>query len=213
MAETLLVAGSQSAGRGRGQRPWVSPEGGLYATWFGWVDVELLSVVPIAAPVALAEALEAMVAGLRVGVKWPNDLMVAGKKLGGVLAQARVSGPQAAVIVGFGANLAVTPTAITGVGQPTSAAEWGWQGNPSAVVVSLAVDCVVRMRRYLQAPAAAQAAWSSRSVHRVGEELCVRAGDEVARGRFAGFGEAGQLRLAVDGNEREFFAADLVVTV
>jgi len=213
MAETLLVAGSQWAGRGRGQRRWVSPQGGLYATWLGWVDVELLGVVPIAAPVALAEALEAMVSGLRVGVKWPNDLMAGGKKLGGVLSQARVSGTQAGVIAGFGVNLAITPAVMAGGVTPTSAAEWGWKGDPVGAAVSLAVDCVVRLRSYLKEPAAARAAWLARSVHRLGDELCVRAGDEVARGRFAGFGDAGQLRLAVDGGEREFFAADLLATL
>ncbi len=213
MAETLLVAGSQSAGRGRGQRSWVSPPGGLYATWLGWIDVEVLGVVPIAAAVALAEALEAVISGISVGVKWPNDLMIGGRKLGGVLLQARVSGSQAGVIAGFGANLAVTPAVMGGGGAPTSAAEWGWRGNPASVAVAAAVDCVLRLRRYLQEPAAARAAWLARSIHRFGDELCVRAGDEVARGRFAGFGDAGQLRLVVEGGEREFLAADLVATL
>ena len=89
----------------------------------------------------------------------------------------------------------------------------GWRGDPASVAVSAAVDCVLRLRRYLQEPAAARAAWLARSVHRLGDELCIRAGDEVAQGRFAGFGEAGQLRLVVDGGEREFLAADLVATL
>ncbi len=213
MAETLLVAGCQSSGRGRGRRSWVSPEGGLYATWLGWVDVEVLGTVPMAAAVALAEALEALAGGMSVGVKWPNDLMAGGRKLGGVLSQARVCGTQAGVIAGFGANLAVTPSVAAGWGTPTCAAEWGWHGDPKDAAVSLAVDCVMRLRTYLEAPAAARAAWSARSVHRCGDELCVRAGDEVVRGRFAGFGDAGQLRLAVEGIEREFLAADLVATL
>lgn len=213
MSEMLLVAGRQLAGRGRGNRAWESPEGGLYATWFGWVNVDVLGTVPMAAAVALAEALEVLVAGVLVGVKWPNDLMVEGRKLGGVLSQARVCGGLAGVIVGFGANLAVTPPVTAGGRPPTSAAEWGWHGNATDAAVSTAVDCVTRLCTYLKNPAAVRAAWSARSVHRLGDELCVRAGDEFARGRFAGFGEAGQLRLAMDGGEREYFAADLIATL
>lgn len=213
MAETLLVAGSQTAGRGRGRREWVSPAGGLYATWFGWVPVEVLGVVPIAAAVALAEALEAVVPAMAVGFKWPNDLMVGGKKVGGVLAQARISGGEAGVIVGFGSNLAATPL-VDGPGAvPTSAAEWGWLGDPATSAMVIAVDCVTRLHGYLAAPAKAHGVWANRSVHRPGDELRVRAGEEVVRGRFAGFGPAGQLLLEVNDERREFFAADLVVAL
>lgn len=213
MAETLLVAGCQSAGRGRGRREWASPEGGLYATWLGWVPLELLGIVPIAAPVALAEALEAAVKGMTVGFKWPNDLIAGDRKVGGVLSQARVSGGEAGVIVGFGSNLAVTPVVDgSGVG-PTSAAEWGWRGDPVAGATAIAVDCVKRLHRCLEEPAAARETWAARSVHRFGDELRVRAGDLMVRGRFAGFGAAGQLRLAVGGEQREFFAADLVASL
>lgn len=213
MSETLVVAGSQTAGRGRGRRQWVSPKGGLYATWFGWVPVEVLGVVPIAAAVAQAEALEAVVPAITVGIKWPNDLMVEGRKLGGILSQARVAGSEAAVMVGFGANLAVTPTVGESGVAPTSAAEWGWRANAVFAVLALAVDCAKRLREYLRAPSDAQQAWVTRSIHRPGEELCVRAGDRIARGRFAGFGAAGQLLLTSGGEQLEFFAADIVAAL
>lgn len=213
MGETLLVAGSQTAGRGRGRREWVSPAGGLYATWFGWVRVEVLGVIPIAAAVALAEALEAVAPAMVVGFKWPNDLMVGGKKVGGVLAQARISAGEAGVIVGFGSNLATTPVVDGPGAAPTSAVEWGWVGDPVASALAVAVDCVTRLHGYLAAPARAQRVWAARSVHHPGEELRLRAGDEVVRGRFAGFGAAGQLFLEVEGEQREFFAADLVAAL
>lgn len=213
MGETLLVAGSQTAGRGRGRREWVSPTGGLYATWFGWVPVEVLGVIPIAAAVALAEALEAVAPAMVVGFKWPNDLMVGGKKVGGVLAQARISANEAGVIAGFGSNLATTPVVDGPGAPPTSAAEWGWLGDPVTSALAIAVDCVIRLHGYLGAPAKAQAVWVSRSVHRLGDKLRLRAGDEVVWGSFAGFGPAGQLLLEVNDEQREFFAADLVVAL
>lgn len=210
MAETLLVAGAQTAGRGRGRRDWVSPEGNLYATWLGWVEVGALRAVPICAAVALAEACEDEIAALQVQFKWPNDLLVGGRKLGGVLAQGRVSGGEAAVVVGFGVNLAVTPPLPSGGVGPTSAAEWGWRGDPVSAALNIAVGCVGRLRRYLGQPAVAYQAWAARTVHKPGDDLRVRAGEEVVCGRFVGFGPVGELLLEVAGQQRVFYAADLV---
>jgi len=182
----------------------------LYATWLGWVAVDVLGSVPLAAAVALAEACEAEIPVLTVRFKWPNDLLVNTKKLGGVLAQARVMGREAAVVLGFGVNLAVTPVLSVANAEPTSAAEWGWKGDPTTVGMAIAVGCIGRLHSYLREPAAAHQAWVARSVHSPGDELKVRAGREVVCGRFAGFGAAGELRLDVAGQQRTFLAADLV---
>lgn len=87
---TLVAADGQSRGRGRLDRRWFSPpHGGLY------VSLILRPTLPpsqvhqlvLLAATAVAEALHGAT-GLRVGVKWPNDLMIGGRKLGGLLAEA-----------------------------------------------------------------------------------------------------------------------------
>lgn len=100
---TVVVARTQTAGRGRMGREWVSPPGGL---WFSVIlrpiaaphDVPLLG---LAAGVAASRGIE-RACGVQVGLRWPNDLIVARKKVGGILAEA---GPEIRwVVVGVGVN-------------------------------------------------------------------------------------------------------------
>jgi len=85
---TLVIAEVQKSGRGRLDRKWVSPSGGI---WFSLLlrpqlfphQAQLLTLV---AAVAAVEATEA-VSGLVPGIKWPNDLLLAGRKLAGILTE------------------------------------------------------------------------------------------------------------------------------
>lgn len=104
-AGTAVVAGEQLEGRGSRGRAWHSPPGGLWLSvlfrpaWAGAVEV-----VSIRAGLAVADALEAF--ELRVKLKWPNDLMLSGRKLGGVLCEARWQGDTLGwVAVGIGLNV------------------------------------------------------------------------------------------------------------
>ena len=103
-----LRAGRQSSGRGRQGREWHSPPGNLYASTLvrlrpGDPPAPTLALV---AAVALHEVATAFtVAGVKIEIKWPNDLLVAGAKLSGILLE-RLDD---AVIVGFGVNLADHP--------------------------------------------------------------------------------------------------------
>lgn len=112
-AGTLVLAERQLSGRGRGGRAWRSePQAGIWLTlierpWEG-VPVELLS---IRAGLALAPALDRFAAA-PVGLKWPNDLYVNGRKLAGVLIEARWrDGKPEWVALGVGINLA-PPTGL-----------------------------------------------------------------------------------------------------
>lgn len=104
------MAGEQTAGRGRQGRPWLAPpDTALLASVLLHVRNPAVAGVPFAAGLAMADALEAT-CGLRVGLKWPNDVIVAKRKLAGLLAE-RCSGAAppgtSAVVVGAGVNLTV----------------------------------------------------------------------------------------------------------
>jgi BirA family biotin operon repressor/biotin-[acetyl-CoA-carboxylase] ligase len=108
---TVVWALEQTAGRGRADRTWLSPPGcGL---WFSLVlrppiDPARAAFLGIVTGVALADALRRR-SGADVRLKWPNDLRVGGRKLGGILAEASlVDGAVAWVVVGAGINL-LTP--------------------------------------------------------------------------------------------------------
>jgi BirA family biotin operon repressor/biotin-[acetyl-CoA-carboxylase] ligase len=109
----VVVAGQQTAGRGRRGHTWFSPpESGLYVSVVlapsrARVDPgRATRLLTLAVGVALSEGIEAS-AGLRADLKWPNDLYVARRKLAGILAEA--SGhPTDPVVVGYGINIAAT---------------------------------------------------------------------------------------------------------
>ncbi len=103
---TVLVADYQTAGRGRRGRRWVAPPGtGLL------LSVLLrprrgVPLLPLLTGVAVAEAVEAC-AGVRAELKWPNDVLVSGRKVAGILAEAVTEGEQVSVVVGVGINVSV----------------------------------------------------------------------------------------------------------
>jgi BirA family biotin operon repressor/biotin-[acetyl-CoA-carboxylase] ligase len=109
---TVVVAECQTEGRGRMNRTWISPSGtGLYFSLIlrPRLDPENISKVTLAAGLALCKAVEAE-CGVQPAIKWPNDLLLDGKKFGGILSETgpmqNVSDTQTAlVVVGVGLNL------------------------------------------------------------------------------------------------------------
>lgn len=86
---TIVIAGKQTAGKGRLDRKWTSPKGGI---WFSLIihpkfDVSTSTIVPIAGAVALAKAIKNTL-DIDVSVKWPNDITLNGKKVAGMLVDA-----------------------------------------------------------------------------------------------------------------------------
>ncbi len=100
-----VVAFEQSAGRGRSGRSFLSPEGGLYLSVLLRPETEperLPTLTPLAA-LAVCRAVEA-VCGLRSAIKWPNDVVLGGKKICGILVESVLGGERPCVIVGVGVN-------------------------------------------------------------------------------------------------------------
>lgn len=116
---TVVVADSQTAGRGRQARTWFSPAGmNLYcsvlvrpapvripfAEWLSWI--------PLASAVAITEAIRTM-AGLSLSLKWPNDLLLDDKKVGGLLCENGTDqAKQPFVVIGIGLNVNAGPEAF-----------------------------------------------------------------------------------------------------
>jgi BirA family transcriptional regulator, biotin operon repressor / biotin---[acetyl-CoA-carboxylase] ligase len=109
-AGTAVVAGEQTAGRGSRGRTWSSPRGGLWVSVLARPQGAGLEVVSLRAGLAVAELLDRLGAGTRVGLKWPNDLMLDDRKAGGILCEARWQGGALAwVVLGLGLNVTNAP--------------------------------------------------------------------------------------------------------
>ena len=113
--ETVVIAAEQSAGRGQWGRQWQSSRGGLYlsADWQPHLKATQTHPLTLCSGWGIAIALRER--GIPVGLKWPNDLVIRGRKLGGILTETRIRGGKIdRAVVGVGINWE-NPVPETGV--------------------------------------------------------------------------------------------------
>jgi BirA family transcriptional regulator, biotin operon repressor / biotin---[acetyl-CoA-carboxylase] ligase len=105
---TIVTAAEQTAGRGRQGRTWTAPPGKvlLYSAILRPLDERHL-LLPLAVPLAVCEAAEELQPDIECQVKWPNDIWVEGRKLAGVLIEAKPQDGWA--VIGIGLNLSISP--------------------------------------------------------------------------------------------------------
>ena len=103
---TIVIAEKQTSGRGRLDRKWTSPKGGI---WFSLIihpkfDVSSSTLIPILSAVALSKSIKKIL-GVETEVKWPNDIILNGKKVAGILVDASVQANDIDyLILGIGIN-------------------------------------------------------------------------------------------------------------
>jgi BirA family transcriptional regulator, biotin operon repressor / biotin---[acetyl-CoA-carboxylase] ligase len=204
----VFVAWEQTAGRGRQGRAWASPAGaGAWVTMIRpLAEVGDLAVLPLLVPLGLCEGLDRhLPSGRECRIKWPNDILVGGRKVGGVLIDgvAPRGGEESdgAAVIGFGVNLLQDEGELAGLGGggtgPAATSLTVVKGEPPAaeeVLWDLVGGGAARLTEGTGL-AAAVAAYRERSAHRPGDPLRCRSGAETLEGRFRGFDERGFLRL------------------
>jgi biotin-[acetyl-CoA-carboxylase] ligase BirA-like protein len=209
LESTLLIAGRQTQGKGRGNRVWTSPQGGLYLNWLcSRLDRDVVIRLPMIAAASAHGAVTTLgVDGLRI--KWPNDLLVRGAKLGGILVHARHAETTWAT-VGVGVNLVVAPP-LPGGQAATSLTECIGPGDAGQWLKALATGFVRRLTAGIADPTEAIETWRRELMHRAGDPLMIRlASGEVFSGAFAGVTSEGFLRLDQNGAERVVTGGDVV---
>jgi BirA family transcriptional regulator, biotin operon repressor / biotin---[acetyl-CoA-carboxylase] ligase len=122
-AGTLVLADTQTAGRGRGGRAWQSESGA--GVWMTMIerprDAGALDVLSLRVGLALASALDTL-SGDGIALKWPNDLYLRGKKLAGVLVEARWrDGLPEWIAIGVGINVRAPATETMAIGLGSNA--------------------------------------------------------------------------------------------
>lgn len=213
---TAYVAGEQSAGRGRLGRSWISAaSAGLYVTYHLCLPrADGAPLLGLAAAVAAAEAVQAA-CGLAVDLKWPNDLQVAGKKLAGILAEAR---PRPAggidVFVGIGINLRTAAELPPEVAAIASSIEGAGHPAPPREVLLAALSTAFDQRaaQAEEEPVALLAEWRSRLVT-LGQRVRLATPTEEVEGVAVDVTASGELVLALPGGEHRAFSAGDVSTV
>lgn len=154
IAGAVLLAEHQSAGRGRAGRAWTAVPRGLVivsvAISAQGVDEQQWGLLPLLAGVAVADTLAAV--GIRAGVKWPNDVLIGGAKIAGILAE--VASPKPVVVLGIGLNVEVLPEEI---GQPnaTSVRALGVSAERTEIAQILLGELATRIQAWQAGEAAA----------------------------------------------------------
>ncbi len=217
--KTDLLAWQQSAGHGREGRPWSSPPGGVYATLVRSLAADTgLQTLPLLVATALCEALNAELAG-RCRLKWPNDLLVGGRKLGGILIDVTSRGavPSEAMLTsppsGGAAGLAVISFGVNhGDLNQAGVTSLEREAPGRTLLTEVAVRLVEAVDSALERdPPAADVvdSYTRFSLHRPGDSLRCRVLGEEIEGVFQGFDRNGFLRLLVGGEERLLTAGEI----
>lgn len=111
----LVVTDYQSAGRGQHGRRWHSPPGSslMFSLAVRPAGAASMALIPIRTGIAIARALDpAPAAAPRLVLKWPNDLMIGGRKMGGILSEGSLRGDDALAVIGVGINVRPFATEI-----------------------------------------------------------------------------------------------------
>lgn len=193
-----ITARRQSAGRGRRGRPWVSEPGNLYATLLLTEPSapERAPQLAFVAGLALHDAVAGCAAALgpMLRLKWPNDLLLSGEKLAGILIEGE-SGPAFAVAVGIGVNCVSHPDDAAFPAADLKTA--GALVSPEALFPALSAAMARRLEQWRRGEgfAAIRADWLKRAAG-LGQEIRVRLPEREFSGRFEGLDAAGHLLVA-----------------
>jgi BirA family biotin operon repressor/biotin-[acetyl-CoA-carboxylase] ligase len=101
---TVVIAGRQTMGKGRLYRTWLSPPGSLALSILLYPGLDLTASLTVMAAVAAARSITA-ITGLEARFKWPNDVLVNGKKVAGILADSGARGDTSYAVIGIGVNV------------------------------------------------------------------------------------------------------------
>jgi BirA family transcriptional regulator, biotin operon repressor / biotin---[acetyl-CoA-carboxylase] ligase len=194
---TVVTAAEQTAGRGRRGRSWAAPAGKalLYSAILRPLDARH-GMLPVAAPLAVAEAVEA-VAPERCEVKWPNDVWIARRKVAGVLIEAR---PPEWAVIGVGLNVSIEE------GELPADLRWPATSIGHRATVDGALNALDdRLGEWVEAPRdRVLAAYAERDALR-GREVAWEGGppgSEAGRGIADGIDESGNLVVELESGRR-----------
>ena len=215
-----IVAARQTKGRGRLGRNWISPPGNLFASLV-LHDIGDMTTAPqlgFVAGVAAMRALKALQVDTDVSLKWPNDLLLAGAKLGGVLLEivtvptGDLRAPSAPVaIIGIGVNCASAPDDLPYPARALSIL--GPDAPPRESFFAALSDVFVETLALWRAGegfAQVRAEWL-RHAAGLGETIRVALARETIEGRFESIDAAGRLVLATAAGPRTIEAGDVLI--
>jgi BirA family biotin operon repressor/biotin-[acetyl-CoA-carboxylase] ligase len=213
---TVVIAETQTGGKGRLGRTWISPRGNLYLSVILRPDIPMhkAPLITLMGAVAVASSIRQSL-GLSAGIKWPNDILIAGKKVSGLLTE--MSAEQDCirhVVLGIGVDvnmpLAELPPELRPL-STTLAAEAGRTIDRTEFARALLERLDQGYHAFLEAPSAVLSEWESLNVT-ISSRVRVSGARESLEGMAQGIDPEGRLIIKQDdGTVRTVAAGDVTI--
>ena len=210
---TVVITDEQTAGRGRLKRRWLTPKGNIALSIILYPSQRHLPYLIMLASLAVVRSIEA-VTGLRTQIKWPNDLLINGKKVCGILVESDVGATAVAyAIIGIGINVRLNLDDFPEIAATATSLAGEMGGEISRVEL---VRCLLTEleRLYLSIPSgdSVYQEWRDRLVT-LGRRVRVKSGKSVLDGVAESVARDGSLRLRqADGSLATVIAGDITLS-
>ncbi len=209
---TAIIAGEQTGGRGRMGRVWLSPQGNISLSIILYPDLAHLPSLIMLASLAMVHAIEA-VSGLKAQISWPNDVLIGGKKVCGILVESNVQGGVVAyAVIGIGMNVNLRAADFPEISSTATSLSEGVGGEVSLVgmIRQLLVD-IERLYLDLQAGGSVYQEWRD-SLVTLGRKVMASSGSISYEGIAESVDKDGGLLLRrSDGSLIKVIAADVTL--
>ncbi len=206
---TLIITDHQSAGRGRGKHFWVSsPERSLTfsISLYPEIEARLAGIFPLLAGVTICDTLSKM--DIHALLKWPNDILLNGKKIGGILCESKISGAQIkAVVCGIGLNVNETksdfPKDLLDTGSSLRL-ETDRYYQRELILAGILNDFDRNLRQLNKnGPQPIINSWIGYCAH-LNNTVQFHDGNRIISGKFIGLSKSGEAVLLINGTEKHF---------
>jgi BirA family biotin operon repressor/biotin-[acetyl-CoA-carboxylase] ligase len=206
--EAIVVAGEQREGRGRGERTWHSPPGkGIYATALHALPAEEVGILPLRVACMVATFLREAYA-IDARIKWPNDILVDGRKIAGILIEARLQEAGAYAIIGVGINVFPSDAA------PVNAVALSQVSKRDTIDLRSATVAFIEQvdRELSRHPSVAEVVdrWRELTAYKEGDRVSCHVGATLVEGSWQGIDDSGRALIRSGGETIVIAAGDIV---
>lgn len=208
---TLVTADGQTAGRGRFKRKWESPTGfNIYATFCFFLKKHRSDIGNIPQILALATLEVLKELGFHPKLKWPNDILLSQKKVGGILAETTSVEDQPFVIIGLGLNVNMPKEILAEIGRPATSlfVEDGKFRDLESILLSLQQTFAIHLQTFIdQGFIKFLDSYRAHISHLVGDLIRFHDNQNIQEGIFQEITSDGALVLLLNSSERKIYRA------